>query len=103
MWEYNGGWETENESFDTWVESWVGELESWNLKPSDGDGGDGEQRGYQWVCEWDFEIVLGSKYGSVREKGDGEYRGEAESTRRWRAQSQEGEESKDRKTKGSRV
>ena len=60
MWEYNGGWETENESFDTWVESWVGELESWNLKPSDGDGGDGEQRGCQWVCEWDFEIVLGS-------------------------------------------
>ena len=85
MWEYNGGWETENESFDTWVESWVGELESWNLKPSDGDGGDGEQRGYQWVCEWDFEIVLGSKYGSVREG---------------RAQSREGEESIDRKTKG---
>ena len=73
MWEYNGGWETENESFDTWVESWVGELESWNLKPSDGDGGDREQRGCEWVCEWDFEIVLGSEHGSVRERGDREH------------------------------
>ena len=81
MWEYNGGWETENESFDTSVESWVSELESWNLKPSDADGGDREQRGSEWVCEWDFEIVLGFEYGSVRERGDEEQRGETASTK----------------------
>ena len=78
MWEYNGGWETENESFDTSVESWVSELESWNLKPSDADGGDREQRGSEWVCEWDFEIVLGSEYGSVRERGGREHKVEGE-------------------------
>ena len=78
MWEYNGGWETENESFDTSVESWVSELESWNLKPSDADGGDREQRGSEWVWEWDFEIVLGSEYGSVRERGGREHKVEGE-------------------------
>ena len=39
-----------------------------------------EQRGCEWVCEWDFETVLGSEHGSVRERGDGEQKGEAEST-----------------------
>ena len=38
MWEYNGGWENENESFDTWVKSGLvslrAETEWWT------DGGD---------------------------------------------------------------
>ena len=54
MWESKWGWETENESFDTWVKSWVGELESWNrviVEIWDREMQRIDQRWRQWVAE----------------------------------------------------
>ena len=54
MWESKWGWEIENESFDTWVKSWVGELESWNrviVEIWDREMQRIDQRWRQWVAE----------------------------------------------------